>query len=270
MRSIVIILCLVLVLFCFDHAQATVIHLPGTLSAVQGGIDGTSPGEGLTIPDTTEPCDVECPPEGIPEQEPVCEDNWEDIWNAGCGGHPVVFEDISCNTKICGTSGTYLDNGANNRDTDWFRLELAEAASITWSVVAEFPVMILTIDAGSENCVDYEILDLRQVDPCDTATISMWVPAGVYWLWIGSWVFEGYPCGVEYVAEIKCWVCGDCNGDGVVNVADVVYLINYLYKRDDPPDPLEAGDSNCDGIVNLGDVVYLIGYLYRGGLPPCG
>ena len=30
------------------------------------------------------------------------------------------------------------------------------------------------------------------------------------------------------------------------------------------------GDVNCDGIVNIGDVVYTVNYLYRGGPPPCG
>ena len=61
---------------------------------------------------------------------------------------------------------------------------------------------------------------------------------------------------------------GDANGDGVINVGDVVYLVNFLYRNGAPPVPLEAGDANCDGIVNIGDVVYLIKYLYRGGDPP--
>jgi hypothetical protein len=62
---------------------------------------------------------------------------------------------------------------------------------------------------------------------------------------------------------------GDANGDWVVDIADVVYLVNYLYRAGDPPIPLEAGDANCDGIVNVADVIYLVNYLYRGGDPPC-
>jgi hypothetical protein len=30
------------------------------------------------------------------------------------------------------------------------------------------------------------------------------------------------------------------------------------------------GDVNCDGIVNVGDVVYTVNYLFKGGPPPCG
>ena len=69
---------------------------------------------------------------------------------------------------------------------------------------------------------------------------------------------------------ISQFVYGDCNGDNIIDVGDVVYLINYLYRNDDPPVPEEAGDCNCDGIVDVGDVVYLINYLYRGGeVPGC-
>jgi len=61
---------------------------------------------------------------------------------------------------------------------------------------------------------------------------------------------------------------GDANGDGILDVGDVVYLINYLFKSGPAPIPLDAGDANCDGIVDIGDVVYLINYLFKGGPPP--
>ncbi len=67
---------------------------------------------------------------------------------------------------------------------------------------------------------------------------------------------------------INCLPSGDCNGDEVVDVGDVVYLISYIYREGPAPDPLEVGDVNCDGVVDLGDVVYLINYLYREGPPP--
>jgi hypothetical protein len=30
------------------------------------------------------------------------------------------------------------------------------------------------------------------------------------------------------------------------------------------------GDLNCDGVIDVGDAVYIMNYLYRGGPPPCG
>ena len=61
---------------------------------------------------------------------------------------------------------------------------------------------------------------------------------------------------------------GDANGDGVIDVGDVVYLINYLFKSGSAPNPWATGDANCDQVVNVGDVVYLINYLFKGGSPP--
>ena len=65
---------------------------------------------------------------------------------------------------------------------------------------------------------------------------------------------------------------GDANRDGVINVTDVVYLINYLFlvPPGPAPQPWAAGDVNCDDVVNVNDVVYLINYLFVPGSPPPG
>jgi hypothetical protein len=61
---------------------------------------------------------------------------------------------------------------------------------------------------------------------------------------------------------------GDANGDGVISVGDAIYLLNYLFRGDTPPDPWEAGDANCDGDLTVGDAIYLLNYLFRGDSPP--
>jgi len=62
---------------------------------------------------------------------------------------------------------------------------------------------------------------------------------------------------------------GDANGDWVVNVTDVVYLINYLFIGGPGPELWQTGDANCDETINVSDVVYLINYLFISGPPPC-
>jgi parallel beta-helix repeat protein len=64
-------------------------------------------------------------------------------------------------------------------------------------------------------------------------------------------------------------LCGNVNGDGLIDVRDVVYLINYLFIDGPLPIPFFAGDANLDSVVDIADVVYLIEYLFMGGPAPC-
>ncbi|MCK5126165.1 MAG: hypothetical protein KAR42_07905 [candidate division Zixibacteria bacterium] len=64
------------------------------------------------------------------------------------------------------------------------------------------------------------------------------------------------------------YVCGDANGDSEVNVADAVFLINYVFKGGPAPEPEESGDANGDGSADVGDAVYIVNYAFRGGPEP--
>ncbi|HEX7401390.1 MAG TPA: dockerin type I repeat-containing protein, partial [candidate division Zixibacteria bacterium] len=64
------------------------------------------------------------------------------------------------------------------------------------------------------------------------------------------------------------YVAGDVNRSGEVEVGDIVFLINYLYRADSPPNITQGGDPNNDCIIDVADVIYLINYLYKGGPAP--
>jgi hypothetical protein len=70
------------------------------------------------------------------------------------------------------------------------------------------------------------------------------------------------------MVTLYVYICGDVTGDGVIDAADVVYLINYLYIHGPALVPLQAGDVNCDGTIDAADAVYLTNYLYIHGPPP--
>jgi hypothetical protein len=70
------------------------------------------------------------------------------------------------------------------------------------------------------------------------------------------------------MVSLCVYVCGDANRDDEIDVADVMYLINYLFIGGSPPQPMEAGDCNCDEAVDVADVMYLVNYLFIGGSPP--
>jgi len=59
----------------------------------------------------------------------------------------------------------------------------------------------------------------------------------------------------------SCGLAGDLNGDGMLNILDVVMLVNIVLGYGDP---LPSGDLNGDGVLNILDVVALI-YIILGG-----
>ncbi len=68
--------------------------------------------------------------------------------------------------------------------------------------------------------------------------------------------------------EVTPIMRGDANHDGMINILDVTYLINFLYKGGNPPFNSVEGDANSDGRINALDVTFLINYLYKHGPPP--
>jgi hypothetical protein len=79
---------------------------------------------------------------------------------------------------------------------------------------------------------------------------------------IGPW------SNVEDVVVLETFIRGDANGDGKIDISDVIYLVNYLFIDGPEPVPFEAGDANGDGEVNISDVIYLVNYLFLSGPPP--
>lgn len=65
------------------------------------------------------------------------------------------------------------------------------------------------------------------------------------------------------------YICGDADGNEIVNISDAVFLITYIFGGGPAPEPLESGDVDCNDIVNISDAVYLIAYIFGGGPSPC-
>jgi subtilisin family serine protease len=82
----------------------------------------------------------------------------------------------------------------------------------------------------------------------------------------GYGVIDAYAAVLAVVNGL--YMPGDANRDAVVDVGDVIFLINYLYRSGEAPDPLASGDANADCVVDVSDVIYLLNYLYREGPAP--
>ena len=77
-------------------------------------------------------------------------------------------------------------------------------------------------------------------------------------------------CTVELIFT-DCWSRGNVDNIGGINVADEVYLIDFLFFEGPAPPFLENGNVDGVGGINVTDDVYLVNYLFFGGPapPPC-
>lgn len=67
--------------------------------------------------------------------------------------------------------------------------------------------------------------------------------------------------GIEFIR-------GDANGDGSVNIADALLILDFLHGIRPIAAPLDAADVDDNGVINSTDARYLYTYLFGGGPPP--
>ena len=75
--------------------------------------------------------------------------------------------------------------------------------------------------------------------------------------------------GVMYYHSDMATLCGDASSDGLVNLSDAVFIINYVFLGGAAPSYELAADVNCDASVNVSDAVFLINYIFNNGKTPC-
>jgi hypothetical protein len=91
------------------------------------------------------------------------------------------------------------------------------------------------------------------------------------WFWrvqkVGA---GGSQSGFQSAFELGLFVAGDQVMDLGVTAADVIWLVNYIFKGGPPPMPCQAaGDVTCDGSVTSADIIHLVNYTFKSGALPC-
>jgi hypothetical protein len=63
---------------------------------------------------------------------------------------------------------------------------------------------------------------------------------------------------------------GDANNDRSLTSADIILLVNYVFKSGHSPYPVPAaGDVNCSGGTTSADIIALVNHVFKGGPGPC-
>jgi len=107
----------------------------------------------------------------------------------------------------------------------------------------------------------------------DTFYNVIFTPPGDYWYRVDANDAEDQVSRLSNLVKVDVplpYIPGDANNDGNVNILDLNFLVNRIFRGGPAPNPLLAGDANCDGVVNVLDLNFLVNYVFRGGpLPSC-
>lgn len=143
-----------------------------------------------------------------------------------------------------------LQDGANYREVMYDASEWSPGGGVGYPSKQEY------------DWVDPDVFDLcfvpasQQANELNTYNDVEGVPATLQ----NAFVIVQHP--------ITTAICGDVNGDTVVDQGDFIYLGNYLFLGGPPPVSMWAADVNGDGLVDQSDFIYLGNYLFLGGPPP--
>ncbi len=61
---------------------------------------------------------------------------------------------------------------------------------------------------------------------------------------------------------------GDTNRDFRINILDLTFLVDRIFRGGPPPITIQAGDMNTDFTINVNDLTFIIDFIFRGGPPP--
>jgi hypothetical protein len=224
-----------------------------------------------------------------------CEHGWD---YGDCGGVSKEGPAIVWNDKLV-MAHLYATSGIMGLCTETARIWLTTADGLGLDTILAYDLY-----AGSEHLVRrFDALGtydgkLILGGSLDSSTVAAW--NGTTWFRLGSGVGPDYAVVralVEYDHKlivggdfttaggksspyIAMWtkraswcpgmLTGDVNLSGTMSSADIIYLVNFIFKSQDPPLPCVAvGDANCSGSITAGDIICLVNYVFKGGAAPC-
>ena len=93
---------------------------------------------------------------------------------------------------------------------------------------------------------------------------------GVYTYEVQAWYDETLNASAACEVEARgvYFVRGDTNASGRIDLADVIFILGYLFRRDRAPTCFDAADVNGDGAIDVSDAIYMLNFIFNRMAPP--
>ncbi len=89
-------------------------------------------------------------------------------------------------------------------------------------------------------------------------------PDGIYTSEVFGWTPYGANSNISTVQFIN-YVCGDIDNSGAVDIADMEFLVAYMFQAGSAPVHMASGDIECDEQIDIGDLAALVAYMFQNG-----
>ena len=164
---------------------------------------------------------------------------------------------LDLGTQINGTSGIALHpDGDVGYVVHYLNPQLLEFSLTTGAVVR-------SLDFGWDNIRDIMVIEGITSPDCNSNGIrdDLDILAGTS--------LDQNQNEIPDECEEPLFVRGDSNGDGGINLADVINSLFFTFNIPGGISPCDdASDVNDDGILNLADGIFLLNYLFQPPAPP--
>jgi hypothetical protein len=168
-------------------------------------------------------------------------------FTAGCQVGAAPFLVAPAAGEVVDTTAALLDWDPE-LDANNYQLQLSFAADFLTTIVD-------TVLPGTE----FLATDLAD------ATTYYWRVNSTNGCGTGVWSESNFS-----VALCPIVLTGDVNVDGTRTSADIIGLVNFVFKSGAVPQPCEAaGDVDCTGAITSADIIYMVNYVFKGGPEPC-
>ncbi|MBI5868320.1 MAG: HYR domain-containing protein [candidate division Zixibacteria bacterium] len=198
-----------------------------------------------------------------------------------CPGMTVSYSPPSGSFLPIGTTvvTSIATDAVGNRDSCKFNVIVSDTTRPKAYCPANIDIELPTGHTGT--VISYTA---SATDNCPGVTVASWPGSGSFFP-IGTTTVtcvatdaSGNADTCRFLVAVHC-VCpkqGDINGDGVIDVFDVIQVIGIAFSGYadpfDPGCPITRGDVNNNGIVDVFDVIYLISTAFQNGpfpVDPC-
>jgi hypothetical protein len=187
--------------------------------------------------------------------------------NVTLGGADAASLSIAYDAAICSPM-----NVANDAGADFFSVQPSAAGELVIGLIMDTSGTGATLPASPSNA------SLATITwSCDTEGTS----ALTFTDGLGSppsdntLVFGQGPTyqpalidGSLSVVNFNSFTRGNCNNDGTVNVADGIYLLNYLFQGGAAPACADACDTDDDADIGVPDAISIFNYQFLDGPAP--